>query len=258
MADLPPHVAPGEVLPPTWGTPSEQDRPPSILARFGRLFTAPQKAFVPPRTRALWLVPLVVLSLVQVTEALLLQDLYKQKMVQNLSQNEKIPEEQRAKIVEQMQGSTNGNARIILGQVAGVASSVAIAYLLPALLYLLGLNFVMGGAAKFREVFTVVVFSNLVSLPREIIRLPLMLAKGSVDIYTSPAAFIASGGKALTFALNLFDVFELYRLFLLMAGFAVITALPLRKTAFPVILVWVLYGLLGVGCMLSPIGQFMP
>ena len=101
-------------------------------------------------------------------------------------------------------------------------------------------------------------FSGLIQIPRELIRLPLMLAKGSVEVYTSPAAFAATDNRAVIYGLQMFDLFDLYRLVVLAMGLAVVSALPVRRAAYPVLVIWLLFGLAGVGCALSPIGQYMP
>lgn len=248
-SDLRPAITPGE--------PPPESPAPGILTRFLRLFSSPFRAFVRPRTKALWLVPLIVMSLFQIMQGVLLRDLVQEKVLSSISQNDRIPEEQKEKILEQMEGSMGSPMQLALQQAGGAAGTWLLVYVVPALLFMLGLNFVLGAHVRFRDVFSVVAFSALVLLPRDLIRVPLMLAKGSLDVYTSPAALVSPDSTALVFALNLFDVFELYRLFVVAAGFVTLTGFALRKTLFPVVVVWLLYGLIGVGCMLSPLGQYM-
>jgi hypothetical protein len=205
----------------------------------------------------MWLVPLVALSLLQITQSLLLRDLYMARVRSSIESNENIPETQKEKVLQGMEESTAEPGREVLQVLSGVAGFWVVAYLIPAALYLLGLNFVLGGRARFRDVFAVTAFAGLIQIVREAIRIPLILSKASLDVYTGPAALAAGGNNALVAGLNMFDVFELYRLVLLALGFAAITAMPARRTAYPVVIVWLLYGLAGVGCMLSPIGKFM-
>jgi hypothetical protein len=248
--------SPDPLATPSQHPPSETS-PPSFFARFFRLFTSPGTVFALPRSTTLWVAPLIILCLLQMAQAILLHDLIQQKSIAVLSANDHLSEEQKEKMIDQMRVAQENTGVFIGQQVGGLVTVLIFTYLVPALLYLLGLNFVLGARARFSEVFSVVIFTGLIYIPKELLRIPLILAKHSLEVFTSPAAFVPADSFLLRFVCNLFDIFDLYRLFLLAAGFAVITQLPIRKTAYPVVAVWLLWAIAGIGCMLSPVGQFM-
>jgi hypothetical protein len=172
-----------------------------------------------------------------------------------MERSTQIPEEQREQILLRMEeayASTGGFLRQSRG---GVAGNVILSYLVPALLYLLGLNFVLGARTRFRDVFAVTVFSNLIIVVRDLIRVPLMLMKNSLYVFVSPAAFADPENRALVWALDRFDLFAVYRLLLLTLGLAAVARLAPKRAALPVLLVWLLVSLIGIGFMLSPIGR---
>ena len=232
---------------------------PGFLQRLGWLFSSPGKALQPPRSSSLWVIPLVVTGLMIASEAVLLRDLGIAQVKTRIAQNEKLSDAQREQILQNMDSGQTGGAGSQAGRaLIGAVFGILIGFGLPALLYLLGFNFVLGAKVPFRDIWTVVLFTALITVPREILRVPLMLSKGTLHVYTSPAAFVPPDDRVAVQVLNTFDIFDLYRLVALTLGFAVVASLPVRKAAYPVAIVFVLYFLVGLGCRLSPLGSFMP
>lgn len=237
---------------------SEASPGPTLPERLLALATSPARAFRPPLPRSTWVVPLVILLVVQVGHAFFLRDLYLDMQRDRIEESERIPAEQKQAILDGLDKAPASPALQILTAAGSTVAGWAIQFLLPALLYLLGLNFVLGAQLRFRDIFAVTVLSAVVYAVREVIRTPIIAAQGTVHVYTGPAALAAGGDRRLVYGLQMFDLFELYRLYLLTVGFAVVSGLPARRTAFPVVVVWLLFGLVGLGCVMSPLGEFMP
>jgi len=236
-----------------------QARPsPSVGERILAVFHAPRRAFTPPLTTSAWVVPFVILLALQISQSVLLRDLGMAKARTAIENNDRIPQEQKDRILERMEASGSNPAARALQTVGGAVTNLLLGLLLPTLLYFLGLNFMLGAKTRFMEVFAVVLLAALVLVLRDLLRIPLMLSKQSLDVYTSPAAFVSSGSNITIQALNRFDIFDLYRLFLITIGFSVLTGKPAARTVIPVLIVWVLGWVVFLGCYLSPLGQFMP
>jgi hypothetical protein len=243
----------GTAFPPAPGAAPE----PTFGQRVLALVSAPRQAFVLPHRMAVWLIPMILMAMLAVTESVLLRDMGLEKAVAKIEHNDNIPQEQKDKILEQMRSPEANSRSEVLGPifaVIGGAASLAV----PALIYLLLLNFVLGGQTRFSHVLGVVCLSSLINLPREILRLPIILSKHTLEVYFSPAAFVGGDGGMAAKLLNRFDLFDLYRLFLLSVGFAVITQMPVKKTAVAVVSLWLLATLAMVGFYLSPLGRFAP
>jgi hypothetical protein len=211
-----------------------------VVNRFFKLFYAPRQAFAAPRTSALWIVPMVVLSLLLVTEGTLTRDLTLAKMRTSIENNTRVPDAQREAMADRMETMMRSPIAQVLSQIGIVIAYWALGFLLPALLYFLGLNFILGASSRFMEVFMVTAFSGLITLPREILRLPIILIKQSIDVYTSPAALVDPSNVSLVLALNKFDLFDLYRTIIMVFGLAVVSSRPPRRTAIVVVIVWIL------------------
>jgi hypothetical protein len=206
----------------------------------------------------MWIAPLVLLSLMQFAQGILLRDLALENMRAKIERSELVPEDQKESILRDLQPGADPPGKVVGQTLFGVATFWVIGFLVPAVLFLVGLNFVLGARASFRPVFTVAAFSGLVLLVRELLRTPIMLARDTVHVHTSPAAFLSEPSAAALAALGSFDVFELYRMVVLTFGLSAVSGVAPRRAAVPVVGVWLLYLLATVGCALSPLGQFMP
>ncbi len=228
---------------------------PSIVRRFLYLFHDPKRAWTLPLRHPIWITALVVLSVFQIAQSWLLRDLVFEQMRSSMERSEQLPEEQRELILQRMEEASSSAGGFVRQSIGGVAGAAVLSYLLPALVYLLGLNFVLGARASFREVFAVTAFSHLILLVRDVIRVPLMLAKDSLYVFVSPAAFVDPENRTLVWMLDRFDLFGLYRLFVVVLGLALIAGIAPKRAAGPVVVLWLLILLLGVAFMQSPIGK---
>lgn len=229
--------------------------PPGLFARFGRLFTSPRTAFHPPLGRAVWLVPLSLLALMQLSQGYLLRDLTREQFISGIERSERLTEEQRQTMITQMESAFEDPQRLLLQSLWGVMGAMLVSYVLTAALYHLGINFGLGGRVRFGETLGVTAFTGLVFLVREAIRLPLMLSKETLYVFTGPAAFVDPENRLLITLCDRLDLFSLFRLVLLAYGLASISGLRVSRTVIPVLAVWALAGILGVLFMLSPVGR---
>lgn len=234
--------------------PGDPERP-SLATRFARLFTSPRTAFQPPLGRSVWIAALILLAAMQFTQAILLRDITREQVISGIERNDRLGEEQKEAIIAQMETGYDDPGRFALQALWGVIGALLVSYLLVALIYHLALNFGLGARVPYGEILGVVTFSALIFLVRDALRLPLMMSKETLYVFTSPAAFIDPNNRLMLTVLDRFDLFALFRLVLLTFGLASVSGLPPTRTAVPVIVIWVLTGLLVVGFMLSPIGR---
>lgn len=243
----------GGMVPPFGAGSAGAPEPPGealpLGTRIARLFSAPSKAFFPPFSSAMWILPIVIASLFQVGEALLLKDLYSAEMTKQMEsffENREVPDEQREKILARMEEGESGSALVIQG-LSRVAVVGLLYFLIPAAVLLFGANFVMGASAKFGQIFTVTAFSALVTVPRELLLIPLRLVLGTIHVYTGPAALLGPEAGLPFYLLLPFDIFELYRLFVLALGLVVVARISRQRAFVLVGILWFGFALLQVG-----------
>jgi hypothetical protein len=123
-----------------------------------------------------------------------------------------------------------------------------------ALLYFLGVR-MLGGAASYAQVFSVVIYGFLPLAIKSLIKIPIVLTKQSLKIQESETvvrsslAFLASykDNPVLFAFLSRLDLFLIWSLILIVIGLAAASRLSKAKTAAVVIAVWALVTLLAVG-----------
>lgn len=241
-------------FPPPDGAPS---REPSLLARFFALFSSPRQAFVPPRGLSFWLIPLLITALLQGANTILLGDLYTQEQRRAIAESTQFTEEQRTRILEQIDEQAESGQQVVnigIGIVFVALGTLA----LPAALLMVGINFGVGGAARFTDALGVLSLTSLVYVVREAITIPLKLSQQTIQIFTGPAAFIDESAGIVHHVAKMLDLFDLYRLFLVIVGLAVVGKVSTGRSAAVVLAFWGLFILVQIGVRLSPLGAFMP
>jgi hypothetical protein len=128
--------------------------------------------------------------------------------------------------------------RRILGGVFPVAASVVVILVASAVLN--GVASVAGGKIGFRRMFALYAHLSLIGVVGQLIRLPLVFAKGSVDVRTSLAAFAPSLSltSPLGVFLNMVDLFAIWMLVALTLGYDALGHMGVRKSAAIVFGLW--------------------
>jgi hypothetical protein len=104
----------------------------------------------------------------------------------------------------------------------------------------------VGGKGRFRNARAVVAWSMLVGTLGSIIKLPLMIAKGSMFVETSPTLFFRNlePSDRLYKFLSSFDIFTIWWVVILIVGLAIGYKTTRGKSAVAVVLLWILMILL--------------
>jgi hypothetical protein len=161
--------------------------------------------------------------------------------------------EQRDKLIEQ-RGMTPEQAdqamavgakigKITAPIMAAVGTVVVIAVVALALLFV-G-NVILGGESTFKRLFAMYTWTSLIGVLATIVKVPLMLSRGTVNVQTSLASFLDPGKKG-TFLYQLLartDVFSLWQLVLVCIGMAVIYRFTVKKAATGVVALYVVYAI---------------
>jgi hypothetical protein len=232
------HGGPGS---PSRGAPASI--PSDLLSRLRRMFVSPGDAFQPPLSAWVWVAPMILLSLCACALFYASSNL--------LIAEGMVSGPGGAGGLDQLPADKLAMVRVFMG--VGALTMTWVGYLIPAVFFWMGLNFVLGGRAGFGAVLAVTVFTGLVMLPRDILLTFLRVRAGSFHIYTSPAVFADPEQKGLIALLEHLDIFALYRLVLLWFGFRSISGLRAKQTGWLVGILWVLGAALTAG--MASLGQ---
>lgn len=216
---------------------------PSLLARTGRVFVRPMRAWEGLETHVTWWFPLIVSIVIAVV---LLLVTYDRVMMPTITQqwdkaieNGQMTAAQVDKMSEFMSGPAGKG--IIVGQ-------QAVAYLLMTLLMALalwfGVGFVLGTRFSYRQSLEVVAWAGLVRLPEVILTFVIGWSQESLKgihfglgvllpASDSPSKLMAG----LAVLLDAFSPFVAWYVFVCVVGCAALTGAPRKNVA------WVLVGL---------------
>jgi hypothetical protein len=108
---------------------------------------------------------------------------------------------------------------------------------------------VAGGQVGFRKMFAFMSYSSVIMALGSLIKVPLVLAKGSIDVRTSLAVFAPSLDLRSPAAvlLSSFDIFSIWQVVALCFGFGVLSGFGIKKSAGIVVGLWVVLLLIRIG-----------
>jgi hypothetical protein len=221
----------------------------NLPQRIWHVFLAPSRVFQQLRERPRLLGMILVLVVVQLVAGALAMDLVEQSQIEKLSEMERLTPEQ-----IQQQAKIAKYSAPLVGPVFTVVGLI----LLPALA-LLVLGKAQGGTATYKQLTAGLAHVTAVIIPETIIKLPIMLSQGRMDIQFSLAALLSEDQKK-TFLYNLLaqvDVFQIWRVWLAALALSILGGIPMKKSAVGVFSLWAAWSLLAavLGTVMKGFGQ---
>ncbi len=218
-----------------------------LITKTTHLITDPQSLFENLRSHPDWLIPLIIAILVTIAFAFSISDVMFEYQKEAIYENSLIPEEFKDVAIEQMENKTP--LRRNIETAVGGLVQVFLVYLIGAGAFLLVGNFFMGGQAKFKQMFSLFSWVGLIGVLEMALKLPLILSKGSIHVYTSLAIFIDLADKktALFSLLNAVDVFMIWKVILWSIGMSAIYQFSRAKGYTAVISLYVIFVAISIG-----------
>jgi len=220
---------------------------PNLLDRILCLFSSPARAFRQRRDTLFWLGPLLIVLAGATITSTMLFDLQTEQQMRFFLESDMFQDEARETMIEELASAEYG-----LGTMVTTAVTIAIVTFLLGLIALLGVNFILGGTARYLDLVGVLSIASLPTVARDLLTLPIKLSQQTLNIHTGPAALISPDQKTLHNVLKLFDVFDLYYFVLLAVGFAVVGSVTLRKGAILAVLGWMVFATVRLLWSLGP------
>lgn len=218
-----------------------------MLARFIAVFFDPRKAFSSVRKNWEWLVVVLIVSLFglgsyQFTKPIVVKDQMAQLEKQLDSYD--LPEDRKQEIMDSARERMGNPVWQLLTPVV-----VTIVLVIGAGILLFLGNIILGGQTSYKLVLNMFALSFLIGIPDTIIKLPLILSKGSTAVHTS-LALLVSPEQANTFIgglLGKFDLFGLWQVGLVILGMSILTKSSVAKSAWTVGAAWFVWALIQAG-----------
>lgn len=219
----------------------------SFGQKFLGIFNVQPAVFENLRLYPDWLIPVVIIILVSIITIMTTTDLQLAAQREFIDSSEMIPEDRKVDMLDQLENQ--GWVRTKLIPSVGGIFAIFIYYAVMAAAFLLFGNFIFGGSASFKQMFALVSWGSLIGLLEMAIKLPLMLSKGTMQVYTSLALLMdTSESKSVLFnILDAVDVFTIWKIIVFSVGFAIIYKFSKGKGYTAVITLFLIYLILKIG-----------
>ena len=123
--------------------------------------------------------------------------------------------------------------------ITAVLGNIVIILVLAAI-YLFIANIILGGSTNYKRMMAGIAHVSLIGILSAIVRVPLILAKGTSDVTLGPAVFLPTE-QHKTFLYHLLaqcDVFTIWMLGLSALAISVLAGVPTRKATTAVVILW--------------------
>lgn len=211
------------------------------------IFTAPGSAFENLKLYPDWLLPFLLMMVASIVFAISTSDLQVKLQSEMINNNERIPEEMKEKLLDDMENKTPMRRNI---EAAGyTVVFVGLSYLVASGALLLFGNFLFGGASTYKHIFSMYSWASLIVLAELVVKIPLMISKGSMQVFTSLALIldVSEARTPLFQFLNIFDIFTIWQLVVVATGVAIIYKFTQAKAYLVVLIPYALYKGITIG-----------
>jgi hypothetical protein len=217
------------------------------LQKLIAVFSDPAAAFENIKLFPDWLIPFLLMMAATIIFAVSTSDLQIKMQTEIINNNERIPEDAKEKIIEDMENQTPMSRNL---KAAGfTAVFVGLSYLaVSGALFIFG-NFVFGGAATYKQLFALYSWASLIGLAELAVKIPLIISKGSMQVFTSLALLMdVSEAHTLLFKfLNIFDIFTIWEIVVVAIGIAVTYRFTKSKAYLAVLIPYSIYKAIAIG-----------
>ena len=209
------------------------------LSKVVNIFFEPRKVFESLKIKPTWLVPVIIVAVLGMGFFYYTFPYIMNEQVQNIRDNDRIPEEHKERIIERIREAEHPPIRQMAIAPAGTLISLVI---VAAVLFFV-FNVLMGGDSGFRRVFSVYCYSSLIAIPAIIVKFPLVMMKGNINVQTSLALLLSPDAKGgfLYSVLSSFDIFTLWQVILVSMGLGVMYKFSTKKALTAVVVLWIIW-----------------
>ncbi len=187
-----------------------------------------------------WLIPLIVGAVVALVALQLTMPVIEEMTrarLEQVAEEKEMSEAQQQKMLEMTQMMSGIGARV-----AAVVMVFVVALVL-ALVLMAMTNYIMGGEATFKKALAVTSYSSIIGIPAAIVMVPLILARGSIEVQFGPGLFLPDGmsGTYLYSLLSYINLFTIWQIAVVCIGMGAVAGVPTKKVGYGVTVLYILY-----------------
>ncbi len=202
------------------------------------VYFSPLETFASIDRKPDWILPLLVLAIISVATIYLIHPIIKEVQLNAIIELQNMSRDQAEELL------SRGGVLVGLMPMVFEFIRVFVAAFIVAGAFYVTNSFVLGGESTYTKVLSVYSYVGLaVGVVGTIVRLPLIMAKQSLEVQTSLAVILSPEAKDQLFykLLAKFDLFTIWQVLLLIIGFGVIYKFAKEKSALSVLSLWFIY-----------------
>jgi hypothetical protein len=223
----------------------------STLSNIINTYLAPAKVFEAVKDFNIKkaLIPLLILAVVGVITYLPVQDLVAEfeyeKTVSYIENLDRLTDEQKVEQVEKIDERMSGPN--YMGWIFSFLGNPIVVFFMALLALIVGNTF-MGGSAKYGQLVNITAWAYMISILENIVKIPLMLSKWSLEVYTGLG--VLGIGEKGSFINSLFagiDIFAIWRIVLIAIGMGIIYNKKTKPYMIAMLIAWFVLRLISAG-----------
>lgn len=203
----------------------------SIWQKITGIYYQPAKVFEQLKTKTLWWVPLILILAVSTGAMFISRPIVIPEIMAQMAQNPDIPVESLPQIQERIQNP--------LYSLLGVLAGMPLTWVVIGLVFW-GIFSMLGGKSSFARMFAATVWSAMVGIPGNLIKVPLMFIMETAKVHTS-LALVLPPEMEETFLFRLLsqvDIFAIWTLAVMAIGYSAFTGVNQKKSFWAVFVTW--------------------
>jgi len=228
-------------------TPSvhPEEKPMGGASKIINTFFEPRKVFESLKIKPTWLVPFIIAALLGIGFFYYTYPFIMAQQVEKIQENERIPEEQKERIIERM--TERDHPPIWQLSFAPIGTLLSFVVVAAALFFVF--NVLLGGDSNYRRVLSVYSYSSLIAIPAMIVKFPLIMMKENLNVQTSLALLLSPNTKDsfVYKVFSSFDIFTIWQVILVSMGLGEMYKYGTKKAFTAVFILWVIWILLKSG-----------
>lgn len=210
----------------------------NFFQRWFGIYFSPSKSYQSLDRKPDWVIPLLVLAIFLAVASVFMLPAIKEAQIQAVMERQGMSYEQAAEAM----AKTEGYMKVVT-PISTFVSIFVMAFLISGIFFLVN-NYMFGGDAPYKKILSVFAYTTFaIDIVATLVKLPLIVAKNSLDVHTGLAAFLSPDMKD-QFIYRLFskvDFFTIWKLILLGIGFSVVCRFSRNKSYGIVFGLWALY-----------------
>lgn len=211
-----------------------ESQPRSLIDRIVGVFTSPRATMENIVAFPTWLPPLILIAVVSAVAAFSLKDVIIDTQLEKMQSDPNMTAEQLEKITPVLEKS------VPITTVAMGLLGTPLFYAIAAGVLLFVGNFILGGSASFKTLFSVISWSGLINVIGAAVNTPVMISRGVMEGAASLAVLMPpdESKSLLYFFLTQIDLFMIWWLLVVGFGFAAAYKFTTKKSMTTVFVLW--------------------